>query len=775
MKYAAGRSLLIWALFTVLAIAQLLHTRIVTDLTAYIPASDGGSLGKLSRILTEGSAARIWLVALSGDDPDSLGALSQRFAERLRKYDALRTILNGSGQTLGSSRELINKYRYLLDRRVEKGLFGEAMLRQELQARLQDLRSPWSSFSKLTLASDPTASTMHVLLEQMKPGQAPRRYAGVWFSDDLSHALMLIETRAGGMNLDAQQRVQEKINATFADVAIGSVAKLTLSGPALFALASRERIRDEAKESSLLASGLLLIFMAWVFPSLSRLALLAVPLLLGTLGGAVAVSLAFGFIHGITLAFGITLLGTAIDYPVHLFAHQREGETLRASVRDVWPTLRLGMITTVLAYLTFSLSAIPGLAQLGLMSACGLLVAALATRYLLPALGLRGSSRGSGLWSFAGVMRAPNLPLKLLLPMTLVLLIIGYGALPQRIWPKDIADLSPIPAQLREQDHQLREQLKAPEPRYLLGVSGSSVEAVLQRQEQLWPQLDGAVIQGELEGFQMAAQILPSQSLQRDRLARLPNDGELRKCLKKAMAGLPFKSGVFSPFLADVQATRSLPPLSPLQFSGTPLGTQLGVLLIPNGSQWLGLVKLVNVHHPQTLGNQIQAANIPGVEFYDIKQQSNKLLAQFREDAVQRMVWAAGIILLLLLLALRDIRKVARVSLAVLLAVALAFALPLWLGESLNLFHLVSLMLVAGIGIDYGLFFARDDAWGGRVMTRAAVLACVISSVIVFVILAASKIPVLHSIGVTVASGVSAAFLLAWLFAYRSGNKASQA
>src|SRR5690606_36806722 len=83
---------------------------------------------------------------------------------------------------------------------------------------------------------------------------------------------------------------------------------------------------------------------------------------------------------------GVTLVGVAVDYPVHVFSHRRAGESSAVCVARIWPTLRLGVLTTLLGYLAMLFTEITGLAQLGTFAIGGLLGAALITRYLLPGL-----------------------------------------------------------------------------------------------------------------------------------------------------------------------------------------------------------------------------------------------------------------------------------------------------------------------------------------------------------------------------------------------------
>ncbi|HXF45988.1 MAG TPA: transporter, partial [Burkholderiaceae bacterium] len=86
-----------------------------------------------------------------------------------------------------------------------------------------------------------------------------------------------------------------------------------------------------------------------------------------------------------------------------------------------------------------------------------------------------------------------------------------------------------------------------------------------------------------------------------------------------------------------------------------------------------------------------------------------------------------------------------------------AGALVAWAG-SLTLFHLVALLLVAGIGSNYAMFFARLPAAAeARRATLGSVLLAAATTFLAFALLATSATPVLHMIGATVAIGAVAA------------------
>ncbi|NLC62428.1 MAG: hypothetical protein GX761_14250, partial [Gammaproteobacteria bacterium] len=119
-------------------------------------------------------------------------------------------------------------------------------------------------------------------------------------------------------------------------------------------------------------------------------------------------------------------------------------------------------------------------------------------------------------------------------------------------------------------------------------------------------------------------------------------------------------------------------------------------------------------------------------------------------------------------LALRAPRRVARVLVPMALTLVLTLAILRAAGVELNLFHLVSLVLGAGLGLDYALFFERTgNDRREQLRTLHAIVVCGSMTALVFGLLALSPIPVLRAIGATVTIGVAGNFILALLVARR--------
>jgi predicted exporter len=191
---------------------------------------------------------------------------------------------------------------------------------------------------------------------------------------------------------------------------------------------------------SLWATLLVMTFLFASYGSFSVLALSLVPITSAIVAGIVVVDLAFGFIHGITLAFGVTLLGVVDDYPIHLFSHLTRESRATAVMREIWPTMRLGGVATAIGFSALLLSGFPGLSQLGLFAIVGLFTAACVTRWVLPHIvpaGFQARRDGLQLARWADALTKARVAV-------LVLVVLAVGSFvwsDAPWWERDIANL----------------------------------------------------------------------------------------------------------------------------------------------------------------------------------------------------------------------------------------------------------------------------------------------------------------------------------------------
>src|SRR6185503_18435039 len=283
-----------------------------------------------------------------GTPPASLAQASKSMAAELRQDASFVSVENGDGSGAGADRDFLWRHRYLLSPAVSPERFSAAGLRERLEETLRLLDSPAGTLVRRVAPSDPTGELLQIL-EHLETQSRPATREGVWFSRDGRRALLLAQTRAPGYDVGAQEHAIARIQEAFSRADAGE-AKLLLSGPGVFAARTRVAVRDDALRLSLIATALVAGLLFAVYRSGRLLALGLLPIASGALAGIAAVSLGFGSVHGITLGFGVTLIGEGVDYAIYLFTQIAPGTTPEKTLDRIWPTLRLGVLTSICGF-----------------------------------------------------------------------------------------------------------------------------------------------------------------------------------------------------------------------------------------------------------------------------------------------------------------------------------------------------------------------------------------------------------------------------------------
>ncbi|MDR3390811.1 MAG: MMPL family transporter [Sulfuriferula sp.] len=776
MNAKPGRvAVAIWLIFILACSAIISRSQFTADLSAFLPRSPTPAQQLLLEQIRDGLASRLILVGITGEDAAARARISKQLAQNLRQNPAFISVNNGEPVSAEQDRAYLFNHRYLLSPAVTPAHFTVAGLHDALSDSIDLLASPAGLLVKSMLPHDPTGEMMQ-LLNGLNSGSQPAQIDGAWASRDGKRALLLIQTRASGADTNAQQRAMNSIQQAFDSAAQAyPAARLEMTGPGVFSVKSRDTIKAQVSKLSVISVILIASLLLLVYRSVTALVLGFLPVVSGALAGIAAVSLGFGSVHGITLGFGTALIGEAVDYSIYLFVQSEQHDSDQQHwIKRFWPTIRLGVLTSIVGFASLLLSGFPGLAQLGLYSIAGLITAAAVTRYVLPHL-LPGNFRIhdvsaigqhlSGLVQRAAVLRWPAL-------VVLLLALVVLFQHREHIWNDKISALSPVSQADLALDARLRADSGAPDVRYLVVVSGPTQETVLRASEQVSGVLQTMVDQGTLAGFESASRYLPSLASQRARQASLPAADVLQANLTQAVQGLPVKPALFAPFLADVAAARSQPLLHAADLDKTSMAMAVDALLIQQSQHWSALLPLTALPGVEIDAARIRTAlhalNLPNALFVDMKAESDKLYSGYLHEAIMLSLGGLAAIVALLLAVYRSPLHVLRIVAPLAAAVITVTAGLLLFGQQLIILHLIGLLLVVAIGSNYALFFDHSNR-DARIAPRtlASMLFANLTAVAGFGLLAFSSVSILQAMGATVAPGVILALIYSAIFARR--------
>ncbi len=778
--------LALWLMGLVLSGVWIARTPFQADLSAFLPRNPDFQQQVLLEQIQSGVPARTLFIGIEGGSALDRAHASRALAASLRDSGLFEQVQNGDWAAWRPVGEWLFAHRYQLSPGVEPTRFTVEGLQGALNETLSLLGTPAGSAIKPVLNQDPTGE-MQRIVEMLLPAQAPRSEQGVWVARSHPRALLVTSTRAGGGDLDAQAEAIATVQRLFQAASSHAAGlSLQLSGAPVFAVSSRTQIEQEvtvfAITGTLLMAGLLFL----AFGSVRAVLVAFVPVATGVVGGITAVSLVFGHVHGITLGFGSTLIGESVDYAIYFLIQSRQGRTgvpgqgWRRWVREGWPTVRLGLWTSVCGFAALMFSGFPGLAQLGVFSLAGLVCAALCTRYVLP-LFMPDGAQGQGARRFLAMAarRLSHTPPTVrwgwvgLIGVVLVVLLWQTAGQGRPLWRGDLKSLSPISPAAQALDAELRADLSASDAGVLVIVQAEDEEALLQATEAVGTRLGTWVDEGRLAGFEAPTRWLPSLATQSMRLRSLPDEAQLRANLAQATRGGPLPADRLEPFVSALGQAQHQAPITYQSLQDSPVAPLVNAMMWRRAdgrvAALLPLHMAAQAISPEHLREALSDLGHAGVQVQVLSIQSalDDLYGGYLTQAVWQVMFGGLGVLALMAIWLRSWGRLWRVCLPLAGAVVLTLGLLWWCQVAMGVLHLVGLLLVVAVGSNYALFFdtlAHSPAMASNDDTLASLLLANLTTVMSFGLIAFSSIPVLSALGMVVAPGALLAFVLAASF-----------
>jgi predicted exporter len=748
---------------------------ITTDVSELLPADGDKELVSLTRRVADSELGRTMVLLLGAADPSQLAPASKKFEAELRAEPRVQAELLSleGGPPEGGERAIYELYHprrfsFLAPTPEQaKSELSPAGLQASAQRLKERLAMPLSPLITRLASSDPLLVLMR-LFERIERAQAPtlRPVDGRFLTRAGEHAVLFLRTKARAFDADAQAPLLAGVTAAFAATQ-RSFAGLTLeeSGANRFAVKAAAAIRGDIERVStlsMLGLGLLLFLL---FRSLRLLAVAALPLGAGFLVGLAACLAVYGRIHGVTLAFGSSLLGVALDFVEHLYCHQAvapDPDGARGTLRQIAPAMITGAATPLVGFVALAGSGFRGLQEVALFSSTGLIAALITTFTMLPALlpaappRVRLRDRAVAMLGAGFVaLRAHRRRLWVLPAAALGVACLG---LPRVRLSEDFT-LGQLDRELLAEDQRVRDQVARFEQTRFVVALGPDEDAALAANDRVAVALSDAQGAGELGGYRNVADLLPSPARQRavsDAVRGALGDGQI---LVSAFEAEGFRAGAFGEFLRGLAA----PAPAPLRFAdlaSSPLAGLVAPFRLSVRGEVGVLSFLQDVAKPEALARRLAA--IPGARFIDQHSQLRSMHQAYQARTVQWVALGTLGVLVLLALRYRELRKTLAAFLPSLLAAAVTVACLALSGRKLDLIALAALLIVISMGVDYGVFLVDAAATEDEPTTALlSIFFAASTTVLGFGLLALSEHPLLSTIGMTAWVGMTVCAILA--------------
>lgn len=751
------RKRLFVVLLPILIALTALTIEVKTDISAFVIAGDNAEEILLASEMQSGSLSRRYILSIAAGKQTAIAkSFTDDFIALLRRIEGVADVWQPGNERVSIDAVRAHYQPYgasLFSRNPEielQQLFSEQGLHQRAIFLKQALLSPQASTVKKIAINDPLLLSITGL--QSLAGKMQQS-----LKQDPRYQTLFIETDASGLDVTQQKRIQISIEQGFAQLSKSHKLhyQLDMTGVPIYATATQTLIQDDVSKVSILSSLTLSLLFLLLFRSFGTMFWVFSILAAVITCSALITQLTFGYIHGITLAIGTTLIGICIDYPIHGLVHARPvADSQRTSViAKIWPSMLLGGTTTMIGYAALGASGYPGFQQVAVFAVTGIITSLLLTRYLLASLIKTEPSSNLaipllGAWtSFCHRFR---IPLLLMLALCLIGSIASFRSLH---WLEDLQDLTPELNYLKQKDKEIRSRIVSIEPGRFVLVSGNDTETALQKAEQVYQLLDRLKSQGALQDYFGLYPWLLSiqQQLSNQQLLQQHLSTENLQIWQQALQ----EQGLSIKRLGNLHYP-AIEPLTVEQIAQTPIKRLIDTQMLVTDSQTLIMI-WIGQHKPEVLHSEL--ANLDGAQYFSQRDLLNNMTAQYQEQAQTMLFIGIGLIVLLLLTRYKNILITLQTLLPAVLAACFILAGWSLAGIEISFLHLVGFLLAIAICVDYGIFY-RENRGGNIAMTYQAMAASMLTSALAFGCLMIAKTSALAILASVVTLGVILGFLL---------------
>lgn len=667
-----------------------------------------------------------------------------------------------------------------------------------LAARAADIRAsieaPHGILGKELALRDPLGF-LPMLLGQVSRTPASLKVdysSGYYLSADHSLVVVLAKPRGAAQDIEFDERLfadlEPRIAAARARVAeeneaaLAEVPEVLMGGGHRIAIEDAHLIRSDIVVNSVTSLiGVMLLFY-FAFRRLATAQYAFLPLAVGLALTFLFAAAALGRLNSATAGFAALLVGLGIDFTIVMYERylevRRSGLDLEAATsevaRSVGPAVVIAAMTTVGTFYAFFVTDFSGLQEFGLLTGTGIMLMAIAAFILLPALvrtfdSRRPPSPPSRWLQLAAPLRALRSRRRAVTAVLVVGSLAAAAALPRLRFNDDMRTLrSPANQGVKIQER-VAAAFGASFNAMMIRVEAEDEAAVIERVRTLAVGLDRLVAAGVLSSYESLASLTPPHAAQQRALTwvaehrELSDPARVKGELAAALAGVGLRADAFAPGLGILDETLRPAGMATLEiWRGTPLDEVIERSLRVSPGR---AVTVVNAFAPPGMWKREAPPELqrlvdgtPGASLTGVNVISQRLRAMVRRDATVAMSLGLLLVVAILIARLRSLRDALLCLFPVVMAVLWTLGLMAVLGMALNPLNVFMVLMIMGIGSDYGIYMVSRMREGHTIEelaeTARSVVVAALTTIVGFGSLVTTHYPGLQSMGWMVVMGV---------------------
>ena len=766
----------------------ILNIKLEQDITKLIPKGKQNiarqfdvidNLGLLDQLLFDISIQK------GEEDTKKLISAAEQFADELEKSNLFKSIFYkiNPEETQAMISKIYEKRFFLIspENFPFELLNSEEFIEQQIETLKFKLLSFESILSKEYLVKDPLGISEKSIenIFSRNVNYSVKIKNNILFSEDDKHILIITRPKKKSFDIDFTKSMLKKVNGIKSEIKgkLNYNFDIKMLGGHLYAYSTAGMIKRDITVIFIISiTGIILIYLL----SLGRL----IPLLLslmtigfGIISGLFVLTLLFDSVHGITIVFGSTLIGICIDYSTHYFisyASKYRGNNSNpnfSAIHTISRSLFFGYLTTAAVFAVLFFSRLRFLQEIAVFSFTGITSAYLISVFVIPQfLFKRGIRIGFILVKCSYILKRFSSFSKRRKALVIVITALIFTCFTVLTFfsefDEDIRSLNYTDPELKNLEREILSRYGDISTSNVIVITGDTLNEVLVKNDKVYEILSRAEKQSLIESFYNIHPFLPSIEAQKRNIkGLLALDWESIKLkVEKINKISGFKPDAFDGFFDDIRNLnkKDIPYITIDDLKDSPFFPVLDELMVNKGGSTV-LLSYFKADEGAELTELIDRIQSVDKNVYYVNQINiiNNIIELLKKEIIKLTLISFAVIFIILLILYKDLKKALIALLPSLFGISVAIGLIFLFGGKINIMSLFAMILIVGIGLDYGIFMLNSTA--GKTDTREhtplAIIVAAITTILSFGILIVSKNTVLTSIGKIILFGITLTML----------------
>ena len=520
--------------------------------------------------------------------------------------------------------------------------------------------------------------------------------------------------------------------------------KTYISGVPIHTYYSQKSAQKEITIISIVSLIVICIMFIFVFKSVKPYIISMCTIFLAGASAFLLSSIFFRSIHIFTFVFGTSLIGISIDHSIHFITEWYNEKDKKEVLKKIFPSMLLGFLTTIISYLSLSLTSLTLLKQIALFSIFGLISSFLTVNIMYPIVFkndrrvIKDSVLNLSKNILNGYVRIINR--KIILASFIIVIVISIIAIPRVKVNFSANQLYNTPDFLLESETEVYKRLNTSLAKNIIISRGDTLSKALLAEESIGDYFTN--------NYMAISRVLYSEERQRNNI-KLVED-KLMPLLKEQVNALDLNENSYNKIITEFENIKN-EILDINKIIDEPSFSDLKKIIVTNNNKYF----LIATSDYNT--NNIIKSENKDVKIFNLNEEINDALDSTAKTAL-KMAVIAYILIFIAMIIFFNKKQALAIILVQMMSTLINLSLHSIFSININIFSIFALILSIGISIDYAIFFSNSAA--DKEITFLAVFLSMMTTVLSFGTLAFSGFIPVKSFGLFLFIGVLSSFII---------------